>query len=274
MKTIIALIICSLIIIGTSWVLKPKAEPVYTVEYKVPKWHWESEFTPDEKQMLTEWLSMIYKTTQSTIGPYEFDVHFYMHRSDSKSEPVPWANTTRGSIQGVHFHVNPDFEKLNFEDDWTAQHEISHLSIPFVGKENTWFSEGYASFMQYQVMRDQGVYSQSDIDERYMERFKRCKVNYQSDEPFPKVAEKLKKSWNYPDLYWGGATFFWRLDNHYKKEGSSLAQIIKRYQGVRKNDATLLELCQQLDKIAGDNYNSKLLKEYQTLPARTWFENF
>ena len=82
---------------------------------------------------------------ERSIGSYPFTVTYYLSRKDNASEPVPWANTVRSGEQAVEFYVDPSYDLSEFLADWTAPHEISHLSIPYVGRSNMWFSEGYAS---------------------------------------------------------------------------------------------------------------------------------
>lgn len=238
--------------------------------------HWEDSFTTDEKSKVKSWLVTVFSATKSTLGKYPFKTHLYIHRSKNKNEPVPWANTSRGKNQSVHFHINPDFTLDDFLKDWTAPHEISHLSIPFVGKENSWFSEGYASYMQYQIMKTQGIYPHEEVEEKYWKRFLKCKPSYQTTLPFPEAAINLKKEWNYPDMYWGGATFFWKLNNLYLDEiGLSLTQVVIKYEGCcRVNNSTPEELVLVWDAVTETKLASQLLESYKTQPASVQFENF
>lgn len=244
------------------------------VSFRV-KWHWEDEFSKSEQALLKKWLFEVNAAEQATFGTYLFDLHFYMHRSKKGNEPVPWAHTTRGKVQGVHFHVNTQFGLSDFLNDWTAQHEISHLSIPYVGKQNSWFSEGYATYMQYQVMRAQGVYTQTEIEARYKSRVAACKQSYQSELPLPQAADSLKALWNYPDLYWGGVSFFWELDKQYQQElDITLTSVIKKYVACcRVDKGDLTSFCGSLDKLTQTNFASVLLVKYQTQPAYLIFEN-
>lgn len=239
-------------------------------------WHWEDEFSDSEMLKIKKWLSEIYFSTQEVLGQYPFDLHLFIHKSENKNEPVPWANTTRGNAQGVHFHVNPDFELHDFVNDWTAQHEISHLSIPFVGKSNSWFSEGYATFMQYQVMINQDVYSMDEVETKYLDRLVKCKPMYASNSSFIVVSDSLKKSWHYADMYWGGVSFFWKLNKEYTmtKKGS-LVEIVKAYESCcRINRSTPKDFCSVLDSISHSSSASDLLFEYQNNSAKSLFDEF
>ncbi|MFT6323971.1 MAG: hypothetical protein ACJAWO_001529 [Halieaceae bacterium] len=237
-------------------------------------WHWENKFEKAEVYKIKMWLKIIDTAIVKTFGVYPFDIHFYIHRSKSGNEPTPWAHTTRGKDQGVHFHVNPSFTLAEFLADWTAQHEISHLSIPFVGKENAWFSEGYATYMQCQVMLVQKAMTADEVKKKYKIKFAKCKIAYQSNLPFPQAADSLKSVWNYPAMYWGGASFFWKLNQSYESElHQSLAQVLTQYVSCcRVNNSSPQNICLALDKITHTKMASDLLLQYQTEPAYTLFE--
>ena len=239
-------------------------------------WHWENRFEKEEVHQIKQWLSIIDTAVVSTYGKYPFDIHFYIHRAKSGNEPVPWAHTTRGKNQSVHFHVNMNYSLQEFLDDWTAQHEISHLSIPFVGKENAWFSEGYATYMQCQVMEVQGVMSADEVKEKYQSKISGCKKAFQTNLPVPQAADSLKKAWNYPAMYWGGVSFFWKLNQSYEsKLGKSLPEVLKEYVNCcRVNNSTPKAICLEWDEITQTTIASKLLESYSQDPARKHFEEF
>ncbi|MGB0391018.1 MAG: hypothetical protein ACPGD5_05585 [Salibacteraceae bacterium] len=239
-------------------------------------WHWENRFEKEEVYKIKKWLGEIDNAIVSSFGKYPFDVHFFVHRAKSGNEPVPWAHTTRGKDQGVHLHVNTNFSLDEFLNDWTAQHEISHLSIPFVGKENSWFSEGYATYMQVQVMNKQGVMTNAEVDKKYALKLLNCKKAFQSNLPLPEAADSLKNAWNYPAMYWGGVSFFWKLNRAYKEnEGYSLVQVINQYVSCcRVDDSSPTAICKSFDEVTKTSHASKLLLDYQKQPARLMFEEF
>lgn len=264
-------------VLASTVVQKPKSEPVKEVRANTIIWHWENRFEKEEVVQIKKWLNTVDKAITQSFGKYPFDMHFFIHRSKSGNEPVPWAHTTRGKDQGVHFHVNMDYSLQEFLDDWTAQHEISHLSIPFVGKRNAWFSEGYATYMQCQVMLKQGVMTSDEVKEKYANKLGNCKKAFQSNLPVPQAADSLKKAWNYPAMYWGGVSFFWKLNKQYVETiNKPLHQVIAEYVTCCRmvEDDTPDAICKSLDKITGNSIASALLKEYKTQPARLMFEEF
>lgn len=250
---------------------KLQEKPTMTIN-----WHWENRFERGEVQLIKNWLGQINGAITQTFGHYPFEMNFFIHRAKLGNEPVPWAHTTRGKEQGVHFHVNMNYKLEDFLNDWTAQHEISHLSIPFVGKENAWFSEGYATYMQCQVMQRQGVMSVEEVKNKYQTKLSGCKTAFESKMPVPQAADSLKKAWNYPAMYWGGVSFFWKLNEQYVKAlDKTVVEVVKEYVACcRVNDSSPMQICKSWDKISGTTLATDLLKSYQNEPAKMQFDEF
>jgi len=239
-------------------------------------WHWEDEFSAEERSMVREWLSLVTLSTEKTLGVYPFDLHFFIHRRNGSHEPVPWASTRRHSLQGVDFHIDPSYSLQAFLDDWTAPHEISHLSIPFLGNDQAWFAEGYASFMQYQIMQTLGIFSPSELRAIYAEKIERCRSSYDRDEDFVTVARELRSKNRYPDMYWGGASYFMQIDQVLQDDhGQSLTGLIKEYLlCCRPDDKDLDGLINTWDHLLGDDIFSELLHRYRHAPASTILNDY
>lgn len=236
--------------------------PAENREEAAVKYIWEDNFTAAEKAKITTWLNEVTLATQKTLGTYPFTMNLYIHRSNG-NEPVPWAETTRWGEQGVHFHVNTKYSLGDFKMDWTAAHEISHLSIPFVGRQNSWFSEGYASYWQWIILKNAGYYNAQEIAAKYRAKFNQVKRYYENNDSFKECATKLRQQHNYKAFYWGGACFFFELDGLLQARNSSLQQLIVTYQNQgRSEDENLEEVLASLDQIAGDQLVSKTYKMY------------
>ncbi|MDX2431877.1 MAG: hypothetical protein QNK35_13150 [Bacteroides sp.] len=239
-------------------------------------WHWEDEFNTVEKNKIETWLTRVTKATEETLGIYPFDLHLFIHRRDGSSEPVPWASTRRHSLQGVDFYIDPSYSLQSFLDDWTAPHEISHLSIPFLGKNQAWFAEGYASFMQYQIMQTLGVRSPEQVKTIYKEKIERCKPSYNRKEDFVTVARELRSRNRYPDMYWGGASYFIQMNQQLLEEhGISLTEVIQDYMlCCRLVDEDLDGLVKSWDHLLNETIFSQMLENYRSLPASEILTSF
>lgn len=238
-------------------------------------WHWEDIFSSVEKQQVEQWLTRVHQAVETTLGIYPFEIHFHIYRQNGSLEPVPWANTIRHSRQGVDFYIDPTYTLQSFLDDWTAPHEISHLSIPYLGSQHAWFAEGYASFMQYQIMERLGIYTQDQVKKKYAGKIEKARPYYDRPQDFVTVARELQSKNRYSDMYWGSASFFMRLDESLKMEYNlSLTTLIKEYlKCCRLGDDTIEEVILSWDQIVGGSTCSNMLKAYQTKPASNFFKS-
>jgi hypothetical protein len=239
-------------------------------------WVWEDTFSMAEQHMLTRWIDEVYLTTDSLLGPFPFDVAVHFYKRADAGEPVPWAHTRRSGKQSLHFHVDPAYDLEDFRQDWTAPHEISHLALPFLGRSNSWFAEGFATYMQNQVMLAMGTMTLAEVERKMKEKIsynQRFFAGKQS--PFVEVCTELvSEHHNYPAMYWGSTSFFIRLDQGLiKMKDMDLNQFIQLYQNQgRMTDQNLEELIQSWDAISDSTFCQELMKRYTEEPADMVFK--
>ena len=196
-----------------------------------PRWVWEDNFSRNEKQQLTRWITRTEDGMTALFGslPYSYRVHF--HRMTEGREPVPWAHTDKTNGRSVHFHVNTAFSWKSFNKDWTAPHELSHLMFPYLGKDNAWFSEGIASYLQYQIMYANNTVTWQQATNKFQERFTNAN-RYKSydDISIVELSRIMHETGAFVRLYWGGAAYFLNVDRklHDQKQ-LRLNDIITQY---------------------------------------------
>ena len=261
---LLAMISCKDQVHRNSIVAKPSVSDSLT-------WVWEDSFSKAEQEMLRVWIEEVIESAQLELGPFPFSLGVHFYRNDTAEEPVPWAHTRRSGSQSLHFHVNPSYTLQEFRADWTAPHEVSHVAIPFLGRTNAWFSEGFATYMQCQVMERMGIMTQEDTRAKYRNKIETNKIFYEdSSDSFIATANRLVgESHNYPALYWGGVTFFIHWNEVLVREkGITLNELIRQYQEKgRMEDDNLDSVIATLDSISGVPVAKSLLTEYRTGPA-------
>jgi hypothetical protein len=232
--------------------------------------HWRDPFSTAEQAHLTAWVEDAHAAVERLVGPFPFDVHVHLHRRSGAREPVPWAHTRRRRDQSVHFHVDPAYPPSAFRQDWTAPHELSHLILPYLGAGHAWFAEGFASFMQYQVMETMGVLSPAEAAQRYQRNLERAERNYdRPDLPFVDAAPRLRMEGKYPTMYWGGAAYFLQVDAHLSETGGGdLRLVLRRYLVCCRRDRDdLPALIAALDRAAGSGAFAQHLERFRSTPG-------
>lgn len=236
-------------------------------------WVWEDRFTARETRQLSEWLTRTHAALERYAGDMPFDIRLHIHRYDEGTEPVPWANTWRDGEQSLHFYVNPAFSLNEFLDDWTAPHEFSHLLLPYLGRENVWFAEGFASHLQFEIMVEMGVIGAAEASKRREKRAKRAlDVLSNESRPLPDNVRSLRARGSYASVYWGGAVYFERVEAGLATTGQSLRSVLIDYlQCCRMRRRSLPNLARTLDRLSESNlFTSELELMYNApgVPAR------
>lgn len=258
---------------------QPKPEPLLVEEKQEfgLKWVYVDSFDLAEKQKLETWITEIYDVTSKTIGPYPFDVSIHFFRSE-RGNPVSFgmAKAVESGRQ-AHFYVNPSASLEDLRADWTAPHELSHLSIPFFAKKDKWFTEGFATFLSRQLLMEMGYYTQSSFDSLYTSRIHEDSKHFTSTSlKFPEVSDSLFANHIYGPVYWCGASYFYTIDKRMRTEKNKrFVDLIKEYQlCCRDTKETLDEVVVSFDKILKETWCQDLLKFYQDSTAKTVMDTF
>lgn len=225
--------------------------------------HGMEDFSATEQQKLTLWLDQSFAATQTLLGPFPFVAEVYLSRRQA-TEPVPWAYTQRMRQQQVYFQVDSSFDLTSFQQDWTAAHEFSHLALPLLDKEDLWFAEGFASFMQYQVLQQQRQLT-GKPDFWYQQKLQPLLPQLQASQlAFVAQLKLWLQQRSYKAAYWGSALFFIEANQLLQQQGSSLTQLIQKYQRQnRLSDQNLKQLITSLDALLDTAVFVPLLLRYQ-----------
>jgi hypothetical protein len=261
-------LLASLFILNTHKLAATEKSAADYANYRI---HGLSAFTKDQQLMLKAWLKSGVEAQRAAFGVYPFKLEFYLYPKQS-NQPVPWAYTRRDKQQSIHLYVDSRFELQKFIDDWTLYHELSHLALPYLGEKYSWFSEGFASFMQYQLMLQNGTLKFTP-QQGYERKLKPHLSWYNTSLPPAIMASRLMSQKKYPAAYWGGAWYFIQANEQLQQQHQlSLLQLIVQYQlCCRANDHNMQQLQDSLQKLIGDNTFSNLLNSFEQQPGRELF---
>ncbi len=234
-------------------------------------YHWNNKFQDTIK--IKKWLNKVFIATQNTLGEFPFDVHLHIAVSDRGGEPVPWAHTDRNDTQSVYFYIDTTYTGIDFLNDWTAPHEISHLTLPFLGKKYSWFAEGYATYMQCQILNVMGQMTKEQVINKYKTKIDKIKSNFLCSSTYLNVLDSLRKKHNYQAMYWGSVNYFIQVDSLLRENGNQgLNSLIKEYQKCCRNkDDSMQDVLSSLDSLTGHDIFNNLMKSFSGLPARKLF---
>jgi len=177
--------------------------------------------------------------------------------------PVPWAYVARGGGPGVHFFVNPERSAREFELDWTATHEMSHLFLPYLATRDLWLFEGLPTYLQNVLMSRAGTISQDEAWQRLYLGFRRASQTAPGM-TISQAIGQISRPGTYLRPYWGGAALMLEADLRLRAQGSSLdaaLQALSRCDACTQRKLDAAEVLARLDAATGTTVFADVYRE-------------
>jgi hypothetical protein len=104
----------------------------------------------------------------------------------------------------IRVEVGRDVTAAQLTDDWVLVHEMTHLALPDVGDDQSWFSEGLAVYVEGVAREQAGNRTQQDVFAEQMKQMPRG---------MPQPGDQgLDHTHTWGRTYWGGAMFCFLAD--------------------------------------------------------------
>jgi hypothetical protein len=104
----------------------------------------------------------------------------------------------------IRVQVGRDVTEAQLMDDWVLVHEMTHLALPDVGDDQSWFSEGLAVYVEGIAREQAGNRTQQDVFAEQMKQMPRG---------MPQPGDQgLDHTHTWGRTYWGGAMFCFLAD--------------------------------------------------------------
>lgn len=235
---------------------------------------WDGDFSQVEKRKMRRWLVIQTQYTQDILGEYPFQMTYVLHRFDSTGKAVTFGYTRQRQQHTIHFYVDPSVAYDEFFTDWRAPHEICHMAVPFVGRENAWFAEGFATYMSRKVMVRSGVFTEEEIEEEYQAKLEKHEDHFCSEELFELIVDSLSMQRDFDAMYWVSTAYFYAVDKRLHKEyNTDLCNVIRNYQAVLVPfDQTVEDVIVALDHVSETTVFSEQLDLQRTVSADSLYQ--
>lgn len=127
------------------------------------------------------------------------------------TEPVPFGMMARGGGASLLLLMKRDATERALASDWVLPHELSHLLLPFIAREDAWLSEGFATYYQELLRARSGAASELVAMRRIVGSLRAVSVDPLSDSLTIESA-RMRRTHAYRQVYWGGAAFWLKAD--------------------------------------------------------------
>jgi len=174
---------------------------------------------PDGSPWLS-WIETILDAARKLTGSFpEQKIVVELVGASRSNQAVVFGQVRRSGPPRIIFYVNPDAALHELQDNWRGYHEFAHLLIPFPGNQNSWFSEGFASYYQYLLQSRSGRIEPEEAWRRLLAGLQRG-----LDDPngrgrsLRQLSPEMWRERAFRRVYWTGASFFLRIDTRLRIE--------------------------------------------------------
>jgi hypothetical protein len=188
-----------------------------------------------------------------------------------RGEAVPWAQVQRGGGAAAHFYVDQFRPLEEFRDDWTATHELSHMLLPFVTRDDAWLSEGFASYYQNVLRARAGMIAPALAWEKLYAGFRRGRRDADG-ETLAEASRDMNRDGAYMRVYWSGAAMALLADVGLRAQSRGEQSLDTVLEGLADcclpsyRTWTARELLARLDELAGQGLFTELYRRHVDSP--------
>jgi hypothetical protein len=119
--------------------------------------------------------------------------------------------SARGQGNALQLDVDPSRPESEFNEDWTAVHELSHLLHPYLGDRGSWLGEGLATYYQNVLRARGGLLTRKQAWQRLASGFQRSQAGPYA-ESLEEAAADMGHSHAFLRVYWSGAAYWLMVD--------------------------------------------------------------
>ena len=204
---------------------------------------------------IRDWLSEAARAASLLYGtfpsPWAQVIVVPTRASDS---PVAFGITGRGSPGSMVLFVAPNAERQALVSDWVAVHEMTHLGAPFVSRDESWLTEGLATYYQEVLRGRAGLQSPEQTFWALDDGFRRG-----AESGGQRTLREESGGFAFERIYWGGAAIAFEADVELRRRSGgarSLDDALDLLRVCCSEDArpwSAAEMVARIDEAAGNH---------------------
>lgn len=174
----------------------------------------------EQRGKLDRWFGRVARAVLGAYGRLPLaDVQVLMLPVATRThgQAVVFGQSVRGQGNALQLLIDPGRPEAEFDDDWMAVHELSHLMHPYLGDRGSWLAEGLATYYQNVLRARGGLLTAAQGWDRLAEGFRRGAAA-KSDGTLEQTAANMQRTHAYQRVYWAGAAFWLTVDRDLRRE--------------------------------------------------------
>lgn len=182
-------------------------------------------------------------------------------------EAVEFGRVRRGGGPSITLLVRANAGLESLLRDWVAVHELAHLLIPLVERDDAWISEGIATYYQEILRARVGLQSAERAWHRLDSGFARGR-DAGTGRTLAEEADDMHRTGAHARVYWDGAAFAMQLDVRLRRMSQgreSLGSALEALRGISDREGGPWDgedILRMLDRATGHRIFSSLGARY------------
>jgi hypothetical protein len=221
-----------------------------------------------ERTKLDNWLAHISRAAITAYGRLplsDVQVLIIPVPGDTDREPVVFGQSTRGQGNALTLFVDLTRPAAEFDRDWVAVHELSHLFHPYLGSRGAWLAEGLATYYQNVLRARAGLLTPQQAWQQIDAGFSRGRADIRAGNP---ILEDAGDSRAFMRVYWSGTAYWLEVDTELRRASANRLSIDE---ALRRFDECCLpsyrrwepaEFVAKLDALLGTDVFTRRFGEY------------
>lgn len=182
----------------------------------------------EQRTKLHDWLAHVSRAVLSAYGRLPLaDVQVLMLPVSSlglaqravatfSARPVHFGQSIRGEGNALELLVDPSRPAAEFDADWVAVHELSHLMHPYLGDRGSWLAEGLATYYQNILRARSGLLTPAQAWDRMRKSLTDASATPYHD-TLEEAARNMHRTHGFDRVYWSGAIYWLSVDRDLRR---------------------------------------------------------
>ncbi len=177
-------------------------------------------------EQLQSWLATAGRTAAQLDGEFPVQHAMVALVPVAGDKNVAFGNVGRGGGSSVMLLTSRGASYRGLLDDWVPPHEFTHLSMPFVHRDDAWMSEGVATYYQEVLRARAGLQTPLDAWRALDHGFATGREDG-TGRPLEVESAQMFRTQAFRRVYWAGTAIALLSDVEMRKAGHSLDEAIE-----------------------------------------------
>ncbi len=210
-----------------------------------------------QRAEISRWLKRTVEIVSGVEGKFPTSrAQILIVPSGRGGDPVQFGMVARGGAGSIMLFVSAGAREPELTRDWILPHELSHLLLPQVKREQAWLSEGLATYYQEVLLSRAGEISERET----LHSIARALASARRQGTGRMLGEESKamhETHAYRPVYWGGAAYFLLADVELRRRSNgrqsldSVLTALHRRTSAYTKTWNAEDLLRELDALAG-----------------------